>query len=163
MLRLRHGLGLGVILVSASCFQVLGLGEYRNGDAGGAASSATISTGQTGTGSGGGASSCTPGQSYPCYSGMAGTEGVGMCHAGTHVCDASGIGFGGCSGEQLPQAEVCSTKGDEDCDGGACSETIWANGISGRPVVAIDASGPLGGPQGNQAGRVRTQARRGSG
>ncbi len=123
---------LGAIVVSTGCLQVLGLGDYRNGE-GGSASTETTSTGQTGTGSGpgsgGGSSACTPGQSYPCYEGMpASTEGHGMCHAGTHICNPSGVGFGACTGQQLPEPEICSTPQDEDCNGFSCGQTVWALG-----------------------------------
>lgn len=126
-------------LTAAGCLQVLGLGDYRDGATGGSASTSTTSpttsttnptssTGSNSGGAGGGPVSCTPGQSYPCYSGPPGTENNGMCHAGTHVCDNSGMAFGMCTGEQLPQAEICSTPADEDCNGFACGETAWAHG-----------------------------------
>ena len=55
------------------------------------------------------------GVSTSCYSGPAGTAGVGQCKAGTSSCEA-GMPVGMCSGEVLPSAEVCNGR-DDDCDG----------------------------------------------
>ncbi|MGV3619622.1 MAG: thrombospondin type 3 repeat-containing protein [Archangium sp.] len=60
------------------------------------------------------AGECEPGKSYPCYSGAAGTEGVGLCHGGTALCGASGS-LGTCTGEAIPQPELCDGD-DNDCD-----------------------------------------------
>jgi len=49
-----------------------------------------------------------------CYTGPAGTQGVGICHAGTQICSAGDWGV--CAGEQIPQTEVCDNL-DNDCDG----------------------------------------------
>ena len=68
-------------------------------------------------GGGGGGGSCTPGSKDACYSGPAGTKGVGLCQAGARVCNAQGDGYGPCMGEVTPKAEDCKTAGDEDCDG----------------------------------------------
>ena len=64
-----------------------------------------------------GACFCSPGEVQPCYLGTPGTEGVGPCHAGTRTCDASGTGWGACSGQVLPAAEQCDNGVDDDCDG----------------------------------------------
>lgn len=71
-----------------------------------------------------------------CYSGPAGTDGVGACRAGTETC-AAGT-WSGCSGEVVPGGEACNA-GDDDCDGssdeslgtfscgvGACAATVSA-------------------------------------
>lgn len=50
-----------------------------------------------------------------CYTGPAGTEGVGRCVGGQQVCQA-GTFVETCAGEVLPGAEVCNTV-DDDCDG----------------------------------------------
>ncbi len=68
-------------------------------------------------GSGGMASLCEPGTSEPCYTGTPGTEDVGACKKGTHLCLPTGDGYGECVGEVLPIAEVCTTPIDEGCDG----------------------------------------------
>lgn len=60
---------------------------------------------------------CEPGSVDTCYSGPAGTMGVGLCVAGTKTCAADGKSYGACSGEVLPQAETCTTPGDDDCNG----------------------------------------------
>lgn len=57
-------------------------------------------------------------ESVPCYTGPAGTEGVGACRAGIQRCDEQGNPVGGCEGEVVPRPEVCDSDGnDEDCDG----------------------------------------------
>jgi hypothetical protein len=57
---------------------------------------------------------CIDGVTQGCYSGAAGTEGVGVCHGGTRTC-ALGQ-WGACTGEHTPDAEVCDGL-DNDCDG----------------------------------------------
>ncbi|MCI0672333.1 MAG: hypothetical protein L0Y64_17925 [Myxococcaceae bacterium] len=52
--------------------------------------------------------------SLSCYTGPAGTAGVGACHAGTQECIAGQAGA--CLGEVTPQTEVCDGI-DNDCDG----------------------------------------------
>ncbi|MCB9525273.1 MAG: hypothetical protein H6702_18130 [Myxococcales bacterium] len=63
-----------------------------------------------------GACVCQPGATQACYSGPAGTRGVGLCQAGRQTCRPDGTGFGACDGEVLPGAEVCDGA-DNDCDG----------------------------------------------
>ncbi len=60
---------------------------------------------------------CSPGSSQPCYSADPSTEGVGVCQAGSQVCNPDGLGFGACNGEITPIAETCTTSEDDDCDG----------------------------------------------
>jgi hypothetical protein len=60
---------------------------------------------------------CTPGELAVCYTGPAGTEGVGICTGGIKTCDAHGTSFGPCVGEITPQAETCFNAVDDDCDG----------------------------------------------
>ncbi|MCB9644746.1 MAG: hypothetical protein H6728_16870, partial [Myxococcales bacterium] len=63
------------------------------------------------------ACSCNPGQTQDCYSGPAGTEGVGVCKKGTQTCDANST-WGACQGEVLPgTTEICGNKLDDNCDG----------------------------------------------
>ncbi|AGP34138.1 hypothetical protein SCE1572_06280 [Sorangium cellulosum So0157-2] len=83
-------------------------------------------------GGGGGAPSetCVPGSVIACYSGPAGTRGVGPCAAGTQTCRPNGLGFGDCVGEVTPAEDICSTPEDEDCDGDPhCPMLSWARGF----------------------------------
>jgi hypothetical protein len=61
---------------------------------------------------------CTIGENRACYSGPPGTEGVGICHAGSQTCLAAGsaAAWGPCQGERLPEAEQCDGQ-DHDCNG----------------------------------------------
>jgi hypothetical protein len=62
---------------------------------------------------------CTPGASEACYSGPTGTQGVGICRAGSRTCvaGAGGVGsaWGACTGETLPRAETCNMV-DDNCN-----------------------------------------------
>jgi hypothetical protein len=58
---------------------------------------------------------CVPGATQSCYTGPAGTMGIGICTAGVQVCQANGT-WGPCTGEVTPQAETCNNL-DDDCDG----------------------------------------------
>ena len=60
---------------------------------------------------------CAPGATAACYDGPVGTEGVGVCAAGTMTCDAVGSGYGACGGSVGPSTEVCGDGLDNDCDG----------------------------------------------
>jgi hypothetical protein len=101
---------------------------------------------------------CVANQTDACYSGPPGTEGVGVCAAGTRTCDATGKGYlGPCSGEVLPAAlDDCTVAGDEDCDGTSldvCTGAVgWAKASTSSgsygaaPMVvsiASDAAGNL--------------------
>jgi hypothetical protein len=61
---------------------------------------------------------CEPGDTERCYGGLATTEGVGECRAGSRTCDNSGF-WGPCVGEVTPQAEICPNGLDENCNGTA--------------------------------------------
>ena len=61
------------------------------------------------------ASQCISGQTQTCYTGPLGTQGVGICHAGTQAC-VNGQ-WGACVGQITPKAEICDGIMDEDCDG----------------------------------------------
>ena len=63
-----------------------------------------------------GGGGCTAGNTQACYSGPAGTQGVGICKAGTQTCGSDGT-FGTCIGEVLPSAEIPGNAVDENCDG----------------------------------------------
>ncbi len=58
---------------------------------------------------------CTNGQTRPCYTGPAGTEGVGTCHAGTQTC-TNGNWPTTCVGQVTPVKEVCSDAKDHNCN-----------------------------------------------
>ena len=89
---------------------------------------------------------CVPNTTASCYSGPAGTEGVGICAAGSKTCDAMGTAWGPCAGEVLPEAEDCGQPEDEDCNGVACSASLWskiAGDVSDQyaRAVGIDSAG----------------------
>lgn len=60
---------------------------------------------------------CNPKETVPCYSGPAGTEGVGPCRAGYRECNPDREGFGECMHETTPVPETCATPEDDDCNG----------------------------------------------
>ena len=62
-----------------------------------------------------GCAECEPGAAKACYSGPPGTEGLGVCIAGTTTCSAQGT-FGPCVGEVTPAQETCGNGQDDDCD-----------------------------------------------
>lgn len=92
---------------------------------------------------------CVPGSTTTCYTGPAGTEGVGLCSAGTATCNEDGVGFGPCQGEMTPKPEDCATPVDEDCDGAAPPCTglpLWSkrfgnDGIQESWRIAADSMG----------------------
>ena len=79
---------------------------------------------------------CLPDTETPCWTGDDPRQaGVGECVAGLSTCNDQGTAYLACEGEVLPATEDCDDLGDEDCDGYACSEPIWANSFSpsGQP------------------------------
>lgn len=60
---------------------------------------------------------CSEGDTRPCYSGPAGTDGVGACTAGVNTCNDEGRWNLWCDGEVVPTAEECGNGADDDCDG----------------------------------------------
>lgn len=108
-------------LACAEGTEVLGKGDGEGGGGAGGAG---------GGGAGGAGGTCAPGFVEVCYSGAPATQNVGVCHGGTHVCDADGAGFGPCEGEALPGTEDCTTPVDDDCDG---STTDVEDGCSCAP------------------------------
>jgi hypothetical protein len=86
---------------------------------------------------------CDPGEEQACYPGPEGTEGVGLCQAGTQTCDENGQ-WGECVGAIVPTDEICDLL-DNDCDGsvdeglgtttcgvGECEVTV-DNCVDGEP------------------------------
>jgi hypothetical protein len=60
---------------------------------------------------------CTPGMTRSCYTGPAGTSGVGICRTGMQTCTPSRA-WGACSGEVRPMAsETCGNMQDDNCNG----------------------------------------------
>ncbi len=59
--------------------------------------------------------SCNAGSIQDCYSGPAGTQGVGACTSGLQDCQVDGS-WSTCMGEFTPQAELCNGL-DDDCNG----------------------------------------------
>jgi hypothetical protein len=97
---------------------------------------------------------CASGSTRPCYSGPAGTAGVGACHAGTQTC--VGGAWGACAGEVTPKAEICGNGIDDDCDGvidngcGPCTSCAdcaggqaCINGACGACISDSDCCSPL--------------------
>jgi hypothetical protein len=118
-----------------------GTGATAAGGHGGSGAEGGTGGAQGGTG---GAPACTGSETEPCYEGPDGTEGVGICHAGTHTCTQGQ--WGACEDEQIPLVEDCNAIGDEDCNGVPCSELLWSKmvgsqGIDQARAVAIDAAG----------------------
>ena len=93
---------------------------------------------------------CTANQTRSCYSGAAGTAGVGTCAAGTQYCvDGQ---FGPCTGQVTPRAESCNGR-DDNCDAtaddglgtvtcgvGACQQSVAA--CSGGAVGTCTPGAP---------------------
>ncbi len=103
---------------------------------------------------------CLLGESHDCYGGAPGTEGTGVCAAGSQTCEAAGdgsVGWSACSGEVRPGAEVCTGGLDEDCDGltdcadpdcaiACCepyTETLAVVPAEGELLFLVDRSGSM--------------------
>jgi hypothetical protein len=70
---------------------------------------------------------CAPGAVESCYDGPPGTAGIGVCKTGEHTCETSGLGYGPCSGQVLPAAELCFDATDENCDGIVNGGCVYAS------------------------------------
>ena len=78
---------------------------------------------------------CSTGSTRECYAGPAGTNGHGICRAGTQTCvDAS---WGGCKGQIVPRAETCENTGADD----DCNDVVDDVAGVGEPCVASGESG----------------------
>ncbi len=99
-----------------------------------------------------------PSASVPCYTGPAGTKGVGTCVGGQQNCLVSG-GLGPCQGEVTPVAaetcdgkdETCDGQTDENCTGGGPPVVVWTlgstvlNGSTGSTSLRGFVGGTVGG------------------
>jgi hypothetical protein len=98
---------------------------------------------------------CSPGTAQSCYTGPAGTEGVGICHGGAEQCDLADGGesdtWGACTGQTLPAGRDCTSTVDNDCDGksddtecGSCTTSTMQScytGPTGTQGVGVCHSG----------------------
>ena len=117
---------------------------------------------------------CPVGSTVGCYSGAAGTLGVGNCIAGTATCN--GAGYGSCSGEITPTAESCNGN-DDNCDwryrrdlsGGAARAARWASVHARRWACCRCVAGTIqcdatpGDPQARDVQRHRRRLQRSGG
>jgi len=100
------------------------------------------------------------GLTQACYTGKAGTEGVGLCKGGTRTCAAGK--WGSCVGEIVPKAEVCDTF-DNDCDGAKDNGLTQAcyTGKAGTQGIGLCKGGTrtcAAGKWGSCAGEVTPKA-----
>ncbi|WP_437732748.1 hypothetical protein [Sorangium sp. So ce1335] len=113
-----------------------GSGVASSGGSGGEGGSGVASSG-AGAGGGGGEGgtpgTCVPGAVLTCYTGPAGTAGIGACVTGTQTCRTDGLGYGPCTGAVAPAAEICASPVDEDCDGDPQCPRLspWARAYGG--------------------------------
>jgi hypothetical protein len=80
---------------------------------------------------------CAPGDKRSCYDGPTGTDGVGLCAAGTQECDAAGA-WKACGSETLPSSEAghCTDGNDNDCDGLVdCKDPECTNDPACKPPI----------------------------
>ena len=147
-------LGVGLALAPAACGSVaatqdgldasFGPGTHKEGG--------SPDTGRLGSGSGCGASgvgagcACTEGEQRTCYTGAAGTAGVGGCKAGVETCvrfQESQLAFGPCVGEVIP--------------GGADGQCV-VDAARPREASLVDAGHDAGLPDATQRDAPRDSA-----
>ena len=85
---------------------------------------------------------CISGDTQSCYTGPAGTAGVGVCRAGTQTCRADGSGFDGCFGQVVPSLERCNGL-DDDCDNAVDEGIPGIGGPCTTGLPGICAQGTL--------------------
>jgi hypothetical protein len=117
-------------------------GASATGGAGAGAEGGAGSTGTAGSGSGG----CEPGVTESCYGGPAGTDGIGICQAGTRTCSDDGESWGPCDDEVVPGNEICGNVADENCDGSSTDACVPPSCAALAPgsasgVYTIDPNG----------------------
>ncbi len=82
---------------------------------------------------------CSKGQKRLCYTGPAGTGGVGLCKKGTQTCNSTGK-WGVCNNQIFPDFERCDKK-DNDCNGKVddackvCKPGTWRPCYSSIPGI----------------------------
>lgn len=80
------------------------------------------------------AAGCKPGDMITCYEGAAGTMNVGPCRPGVRTCNEQGTGFGACTGQVVPGAELCGDVLDNNCNG-AINEGCTGSCTVGVPLT----------------------------
>ena len=87
---------------------------------------------------------CTQGDERPCYTGPAGTEGVGVCRSGGERCQ--GATCKDCHGEVTPHDEVCNGL-DDNCNGvvdeGVANACGGCTTLQGKPGDDCGTCGSL--------------------
>jgi hypothetical protein len=80
--------------------------------------------------------------SQTCYSGAAGTAGVGVCRAGTQTCGSGS--WSTCAGQVTPTIEQCNLA-DDDCDGVVDDSIAGGFCLGGRDDCSgVTPTGPAG-------------------
>ena len=131
MLRRRSSFWLSCVLVSLASYPFAGCVPDLAVLSGTGAGTSTAAQGGVG-----GSPPCEPNTEETCYSGVVGTEGVGVCTPGTKVCASDGQSYGECSGSGGPSLENCSSEEDENCDGepGCIGKCMWTRRFAKRDV-----------------------------
>jgi hypothetical protein len=88
-----------------------------------------------------GCTKCMPGTMMSCYDGPTGTEGVGICKAGTWTCVADGTHYGNCDNEVVPQKPSCAATDDVTCDKHSC--VLWDEALGQAGTVSTAAIAQL--------------------
>lgn len=79
---------------------------------------------------------CLPNSNAVCYSGPAGTQGVGACKAGVKTCNSAGTAYGACAGEVVPAAsELCNTNVDDNCNGQLNEGCSVSYAVNVQPIL----------------------------
>jgi len=85
---------------------------------------------------------CTPGATRACYTGPAGTEGIGVCKTGQQTCFGTTRTFwGACTGEVKPTSESCDNL-DNNCNGQTDDGNPGGGALcsTGRPGVCTQGT-----------------------